>query len=173
MQPLMSARTGSYRRRLSSLLLLLGLLLIAAGWALGAESLRAPLTQARATLFYEPVPARLDWMRVVGVSRAGETRWQAEVAFSYEIDGRSRQSRQLAWFVPGFSNREEAQTLVDELRASTDLQAWVDPREPALAVLDAAPPAWRAWRRPAPWLGCMLLGALLVLRGVRGRSTRR
>ena len=163
----MSARIHAYRGRRP--LLLLGLLLIGCGWVFGADPLGAPLAQLRAVLFYHSVAARLENTRVVGVSRDGEMHWLATVVFSYEVGGHRWQSRREAWLPREYARREQAEARIAELRADGELLAWFDPAQPALAVLDAGPPAWRAWRRAAAWLGCMLAGLLLMLRGLRRR----
>jgi hypothetical protein len=101
------------------------------------------------------------------------------VRFRYTVGGREYQSdrHDLGVFAPTSHDRDEVQKLVERYPAGQPADCYLNPEDPADAVLDRSPPAEDLGPFPAALLiagGVVLLGLLLMgwklLRRARARA---
>jgi hypothetical protein len=168
--------SGGPGRRAFALVILMGLLLLAAGAAfcwprtegrLDWDAIGPRLTEVDCTVVSATVQRH-------GGGRRSVATYRPVVYYRYEQGGRSWHSQ---WYdfdesAPDSSDENEAKALLEPYSTNSRQRCWVDPQQPWVAVLKKSGGTFNGlW---IPGAICLLAGASLVVLGLRKlRSLRR
>jgi hypothetical protein len=117
------------------------ILMSTAGILVGLVALYEYQTIQRVETTFVETPAVIEYAKVdreVHRSRRGgyRVRYEPKVVFQYEAGGQVRESIAVAWYTPQFENEAAAEHYLAGLCRTGQTVCFVDPTDPATAVLD-------------------------------------
>jgi hypothetical protein len=102
-------------------------------------------------------------------SKGGST-YNVAMAFDYTHLGRTYRGNHYDFETGSSSGRDAKQAIVDRFPAGARTTCWVNPKDPAEAVIDRNLGWWILWGLfPLPFLGVGLGGLVFVIAAMRGR----
>ena len=138
-------------------------LFAAAGLAFFVPFFGIPGARSVASLGWDEVPCRIVESSVgVHDSSEGDDTYSVDVVYEYERDGRTWRADRYSFFTGSSSGRSRKEEIVAGLPAGAPTTCWVDPADPATAVIE---------RSPFPWIfiGCFpLIFVAVGLGGIAG-----
>jgi hypothetical protein len=92
-----------------------------------------------------------------GVSNMGRW-WQPELTYEYEVGGHSYRSTSIRYLMPAFYHAEGARQIQAAYPKGAQVQAAIDPENPARSVLEPGIPDGMGWRGLIPLFFWILAG---------------
>ena len=126
------------RRNSPLAVLIIGVIFIAAGYYIAFAKGWPILENARASSSWPAVAATVESSQVSSHRNSdGKTMYQADVNFSYQVDGRPYRSNTV-WFGGQYSSSDSAEQYetVNRYPAGTKVEAFYNPQQPHISVLE-------------------------------------